>query len=317
MKAVLALALVGLAGAAIIDGKTLEAFDNFARKFNKKYSDDEYATRASIFAANLEKVNKMNAEHMLVGGEAVFGVTKFSDLSDAEFKQYFLTAQVPLNDTVPRTTPILSEPPANDVDWRTKGVLTAVKDQGQCGSCWAFSATEAIESFAQIAGKGLKVAAPQQVVSCDKVDGGCNGGWPYNAYTYVHGAGGIEGETSYPYTSGTTGATGTCKFDGSKIVLPVAGYKSITKGEANLEAALNVGPVSVCVDATTWGSYTGGILSSCGTSVDHCVQAVGYTATTWTIRNSWGSGWGESGFMRIARGKDLCLISDYVTYPTF
>jgi len=303
--------------AAQIDGNVLAAFQNFMTKYGKSYAPEEFTARAVIFAENVEKINKMNAEHILVGGEPVFGITKFSDLTEDEFQTNFLTARVPLNDSVPRVVPTLDGPVANDIDWRSKGVLTGVKDQGRCGSCWAFSATEAIESFAALAGKALTILAPQQIVSCDKVDGGCNGGWPYNAYTYVHGAGGIETENAYPYSSGTSGATGTCRFDGSKVAFNLASYKSVAQGEANLQTALNTGPVSVCVDASSWGSYSSGILRTCGRSVDHCVQAVGYTADYWIVRNSWGSSWGESGFMRIARGSDLCLISDYVTYPTF
>jgi len=309
--------LLSAASAAPVDSDILNAFSTFTTKYGKQYDEVEYARRVNIFADNLERINKQNAQQILAGGDPVFGITQFADLSQEEFKSMYLNARIPLNDTAPRTVPVLNGPPANDIDWRGRGVLTPVKDQGQCGSCWAFSATAAIESFAALAGKPLSVLAPQQIVSCDTVDFGCSGGWPYNAYKYVMGAGGIEPEAAYPYTSGKSGQTGACHFDKSKVTLAVVNYKSVAQGESNLQTALNVGPVSVCVDANSWSAYTGGILKSCGRSVDHCVQAVGYTADYWIIRNSWGGAWGESGFMRIARGSDLCLISDYVTYPTY
>jgi len=204
-----------------------------------------------------------------------------------------------------------------DVDWRTKGALTHVKDQGQCGSCWAFSATEAIESYAHLSGKHpLYTLSPQQITSCDKTDGGCNGGSPSRAYAYVHNAGGIETEASYPYTSGR-GVTGTCHVDTSKFVVKVTGSHAVARGEPSLQTALNNGPVSVCVAANAFQTYHGGILASCPGTIDHCVQAVGYTADYWIIRNSWGTGWGEAGFLRLKRGANLCHVADDVTYPTF
>merc|ERR1711981_466332 len=163
----------------------------------------------------------------------------FSDLTPEEFKQQYL-GYVPTNHTgVDRITP--TTPAANSIDWTTKGAVTAVKDQGQCGSCWAFSATAAIESYAFLAGKGLKVLSAQQINSCDKRDGGCKGGNTETAYGYVQSAGGIELERDYPYTSGG-GRTGQCKFKESKIAISINGYKSISRGESNLKSALNDGP---------------------------------------------------------------------------
>lgn len=256
----------------------------------------------------------------LWGGEAVFGITKFMDLTKEEFKARYLT-YVPRNTSgVEYYTP--TTPAVAAVDWRTKGVLTAVKDQGQCGSCWAFSATQAIESYAMMSGKySLVKLSPQQINSCDKTDGGCNGGNTETAYEYVKKVGGLETEATYPYTSGTSGITGTCKFNAADIKVAIAGYTSVTKGEANLKSALNDGPVSVCLAAGSFQTYRSGILKLCVPPVDHCVQAVGYddSASTpyWIVRNSWGSSWGEAGFIRLEMGKDICHISDDVTFPTF
>merc|ERR1712080_237166 len=263
-----------------------------------------------------ERVAKMNAEHVLINGEAVFGVTQFSDLSPKEFKAQYLN-YIPVNHTVERVIPTFDGPIANDIDWVSKGHVTPVKNQGQCESCWAFSATAAIESYAQLAGKGLKVLSAQQINSCDKRDGGCNGGNTETAFEYVKSAGGIETEADYPYTS-RGGSTGRCKFESGKIAVSITGYHSVSRGESALKQAMNAGPASLCLAASSWQSYRGGILSRCVNQVDHCVQGTGYSGDSyWRIRNSWGTGWGESGFIRLAQGKDLCKVSDDTTYPTF
>jgi len=230
-------------------------------EYGKQYSDAEFATRLGIFAKNLERVNEMNKEHILIGGEAVFGVTKFSDLTPEEFKAMYLT-YIPSNASVPRVNVVLDGEPDTVVDWRTKGAVTPVKDQGQCGSCWAFSATEAIESYSFLNDGKLISLSAQQITSCDKTDGGCNGSNTETAYGYVHKAGGIETSADYPYTSGG-GATGTCKFVASKVAVKIAGYKSVARGESNLKAALNNGPVSVCLAAEAFQSYRSGVLRSC------------------------------------------------------
>lgn len=294
-----------------------DAFSNFMTKYDKSYDTvEEYAKRLTIFSANMDKVNKMNAEHVLINGEAVFGVTPFSDLSPEEFKKFYLGYK-PSNSTKPRVDVHIDGPIANDVDWVSQGAVTPVKDQGRCGSCWAFSATAAIESYAKLAGQSLQVLSAQQINSCDKRDGGCNGGNTETAYEYVKSAGGIESERDYPYTSGG-GSTGSCKFQSSKIAVTISGYHSVSRGESALKQALNAGPASVCLAASSWQSYSGGILSRCDNQVDHCVQATGYSGSSyWRIRNSWGTGWGESGFIRLAQGSDLCKVSDDTTYPTY
>jgi C1A family cysteine protease len=315
----LALATLAVSHAATLTSEVMDAFAHFTKTYNKKYSDAEWSTRMAIFAENLERINEQNRQHILIGGDAVFGVTQFSDLTPEEFKAMYLT-YVPSNSTAPRVNIELDGAPATTVDWRTKGAVTEVKDQGQCGSCWAFSATEAIESYSFLSSGKLVSLSPQQITSCDKVDGGCNGGNTETAYQYVVKAGGIETSASYPYTSGG-GNTGICKFNQQQVAVKITGYKSVAKGETNLKAALNNGPVSVCLAADAFQSYRSGILKSCPGQVDHCVQAVGYDDSNsppyWIIRNSWATSWGEQGYIRVESGKDLCKISDDVTYPTF
>lgn len=309
--------LLACVGAAPVTQQITDAFTMFQKEYDVSYDTiEEYAKRLRIFASNMEKVAEMNAAHVLINGEAVYGITKFSDLSPEEFKKFYL-GYIPSNKTKVYVDVKLDGPVANDIDWISKGAVTSVKDQGRCGSCWAFSATAAIESYAEIAGKGLKELSAQQINSCDKRDGGCNGGNTETAYEYVKGAGGIETERDYPYTSGG-GSTGSCKFDSGKIAITITGYHSVSRGESSLKTALNAGPTSVCLAASSWQSYRGGIKSSCDNNVDHCVQTTGYSGSSyWSIRNSWGTGWGESGYMRLAQGSDLCKVSDDITYPTY
>lgn len=185
---------------------------------------------------------------------------------------------------------------AQSIDWNAKGALTPIKNQGQCGSCWAFSATQQLESqFFQKYGT-LKELSPQQLTSCDTADNGCNGGNPINAWGYISGFGGQEDASDYPYTSGTTRQSGTCKSNKADIVEDVGSSYSMISSQAseesNMLAQIQESPMSVCVDATLWQTYTGGVIttsSGCGTSIDHAVQATGYNAAGnyWIVRNSW------------------------------
>jgi len=300
-----------------------EQFQDFISTYGKRYdSEEEFAKRFGIFRDNLLMVEKQNTEHIKVyNGEAVFGVTKFSDLTPAEFKAMYLTAKPNNIPDEKRVVPHVNGPLANDVDWVSQGATTPVKDQGQCGSCWAFSAVEAVESYGMLAKKyNLTKLSTQQVNSCDKKDGGCNGGNTESAYDYMVKNGGLTSFSNYPYTSGTTTRTGKCNTAKEKqVVESITGFKSVAKGEDNLKTALNAGPVSICVAAMSFQSYTGGILKFCLGSIDHCVQAVGYSTSGdyWRVKNSWGTTWGEKGFIRLKMGKNICKISNDATYPTF
>jgi len=300
-----------------------EQFQDFISTYGKRYdSEEEFTKRFGIFRDNLLRVEKQNEEHIkLYDGEAVFGVTKFSDLTPTEFKAMYLRAKANNIPDEKRVVPEFDGPLADEVDWVAKGACTPVKDQGQCGSCWAFSAVEAVESYGFLNHKyNLTKLSTQQVNSCDKVDLGCNGGNTESAYDYIRKNGGLTSFANYPYTSGTTSRTGMCKKDKAKdVVESITGYKSVAKGESNLKTALNSGPVSICVAAAAFQTYTHGILKLCPGQIDHCVQAVGYSTSGdyWRVKNSWATSWGEKGFIRLKMGKNICKISDDVTYPTF
>jgi len=323
MRAFLLLALVAAVASSSHHVRT--QFTQFQQKFNKHYpTQSEFELRFKNFQDNL----KNNEELSRANPRATFGINKFSDLSAEEFSQKYLmnvdlsqyTKAAPLDFTVARPDNVRQcSPDPTNYNWGDCGATTPVYNQGQCVSCWAFSATETIESYFFLGGGSLTQLSMQQIVSCDTTDDGCNGGLPSNAYQYVQSAGGVEAYNDYPYTS-EGGNSGNCSFNSGDIVATVSSYSSVS-GEGQIYQQLSSssgGPVSVCVDASTWQSYTGGVLTSCPNDIDHCVQAVGYanyggSSAYWVVRNSWGTGWGENGFIFIAIGQDLCAIGDEAT----
>jgi len=258
---------------------------------------------------------------------ANYGITKFSDLSTEEFQHSMLMQNKNPKkiDHVINTAPITVKEPA--FDWRDSGAVTPVKNQEQCGSCWAFSAVEAIESawiINSLATNTTIDLAPQQIVDCDSIGGveGCNGGTTDSAYKYVIEFKGLESNTSYPYT----GENGTCDFDIKEVVATISGYKPISKDETTLPDTLAAtGPFSICLAASAWQDYTSGVLTAkeccqgpC--QVDHCVQLVGYNTDAkvpyWIVRNSWAANWGVGGYIWLELGKNTCDLTGDITWPT-
>jgi len=295
-------------------------FSKWAQTYNKVYAtDEEYQYRMAVFASNIEIIDQLNAES---NGGATFGINEFSDLSSDEFTAMY-NGFVPGPEDAER--PLLDLPNAAAPDtfsWIDTSKITAVKNQEQCGSCWAFSATENIESVWMIAknltASNMKPLAPQQIVDCDKTDGGCNGGWPHSAYQYVINAKGQDTEASYPYKA----VNQACHFIAADVETIISSYKyaTTTRSEDQMKTATaSVAPLSICVDASKWQSYKSGVMTAaqCGTSLDHCVQIVGYDSTGatpyWNVRNSWGATWGEKGFIRLAYGHNTCGLAQEAT----
>jgi len=317
LAAVLPLAYGAIEGTAA----TRYAWEEFKVDHGKIYdSQEEEGKRFQIFVKNMRVAEERNAAEKAAGGSAVHGITRFSDLTQEEFSNFFLTSDVSLKTPHEERDNVIAELPAysegDEVDW-TGVFTTPVKNQRQCGSCWAFSATEQFESDIMRELNTTIILSPQQTVSCDKTSSGCNGGWTEHAYNYQERAGGVETEDDYPYRS-WVGNTGSCKADESKFAATHEGYTTVS-GESNMASYVqSTGPLSICLDANTFNSYTGGIMKVCGNSVDHCVQAVGVlpssTGGYWKVRNSWGTTWGESGYIRLAFGSNTCDITNDPTY---
>jgi cathepsin F len=301
-------------------------FAEFIRKYNKQYtSHHEIITRFNNFKASLARAEQLQA----MSTSAKFGVTKFSDMSPAEFQSTILMKKVDFpngDEVVPPTTLVTVGAPAT-FDWRDHGAVTPVKDQEQCGSCWAFSATEAIESAWILKGHANASTvdlAPQQIVDCDNSDAaGCGGGFTESAYEYIIKAGGQEPEADYPYT----GENGKCAFNAKDIDAKISGFTSIPKDETALSGVLSTtGPLSICLDAAHWQDYQSGVmghLSCCPflkCMLDHCVQLVGYNSTGsdpyWIVRNSWNTDWGIEGYIWLEMGENTCGITNDITWPT-
>jgi len=205
------------------------------------------------------------------------------------------------------------------VDWRAKGKVNPIKNQGQCGSCWAFSATASVESAHAIKTGKLVSLSEQQLVDCSGAQGnqGCNGGLMDQAFEYIIANGGQCTEASYPYQA----QDGTCQK--CTPVAQISGYTDVSAGKENaIMPALNGEPVSIAIEADQDGFqfYSGGVFSGvCGTNLDHGVNLVGYgtdgSQPYWILRNSWGTTWGEEGYMRIIRGKDECGLDSVPSFP--
>lgn len=279
-------------------------------------SAEEQIQRLDVFEANNRMILEHNAntEHSWIMNH-----NQFSHLTPDEFKAQYLSANLTerplLGEELPWGTDIdLSAELAASVDWTTKGAVTAIKNQGNCGSCWSFSTTGSIEGAYFLSTGKLVSMSEQQLVDCDYSNSGCNGGWMTSAMSYVRSHG-IATETGYPYR----GYQGVCTAGSHPMAigaLTVKGSVNVLPMESALASAVNSRPVSVAVDASSFQFYAGGVLSgACGTQLNHAVLAVGYTDTYWKVKNSWGLGWGEMGYVRMQRGTNKCGIANGASYP--
>jgi C1A family cysteine protease len=284
---------------------------------------EEQVHRFEIFMGNHLKI----WAHNLKGDETVvLAHNQFSHLTLDEFATQHLGVEVPPTwyhgwpADVQLSLNVSVLPAA--VDWVAAGAVTPVKDQGQCGSCWSFSTTGALEGANYIKTGKLVSLSEQQLVDCDTVsDQGCNGGFMDDAFAYVQ-KNGITTEAAYPYKA----VQGTCAIAGKTLAIAagaVKGFVDVPSGDENaLQAAVAQQPVSVAIQANqlAFQFYSSGVLTgTCGKRLDHGVLAVGYgvdgSTPYWKVKNSWGTGWGEGGYVRIQRGADKCGIADAASYP--
>jgi len=303
---------------------------NFIKTHNKVYSPTETIQKLAVFRSNLARIQELNSKYP----GASFRVNKFADLTKEEFKRMYMSSTPMVRDP---SAPLADEYPESVIkalptsfDWRPKGAVTPVKDQGACGSCWSFSTTGNIEGQWFLAGHKLVGLSEQNLVDCDHTcsnymgeqtcDQGCDGGLMQNAYQYIIKNGGIDTEASYPYQ----GEDGQCQFSNKNIGAKIRNYTMLSTNEDQIAAYLvQHGPVSIAANAEEWQFYIGGVFYlPCFTSLDHGILIVGYgnetdvfdqTMPYWIVKNSWGADWGEDGYIRIERGVGKCGLNQYAS----
>lgn len=281
---------------------------------NKHYTSAELLRRKAIYNQNSALVRKFNNNHsfnLSVNGP-------FADLTNEEYKNKLKFRSEALRDTItlPKTN-------LKSIDWTSK--MPPVRDQAQCGSCYSFATLGALEGRLIIK-EGLNSSkvdfSEQQIVDCSTSYGnhGCNGGGMANSYLYIKKIGGIMTESDYSYTA----TDEECKFDSNKVKATVDGRTNLDASEDTLAAAVTEGPVAVAIDAShfSFQLYTGGIYDEpkcSSTTLDHGVVCIGFGQENgveyWIVRNSWGSSWGESGYVRMIKGSNQCGIATMATYP--
>jgi len=305
------------------------SFAEWARTQGKTYSSkEELVLRRSIYSANVAKIQAHNAQKL----SWTMAVNKFSDLTAEEFKAaytggYLAREKRAMDLNRERIAENTSALPAS-VDWAAKGAVTPVKDQGQCGSCWAFSTTGSTESSYFIATGKLVSLSEQQLVDCAGKEGndGCNGGLMDYGFQYIIDNKGICTEASYPYKA----ANGVCKSTTcTSSGVSITGFTDVpVDSETALMTAIVQQPVSIAVEAdqNSFQSYNSGVMTNpCGTNLDHGVLAVGYGTMAgkdhYQVKNSWGADWGSSGYIYLGRGtayngaKGQCGIQMDPSYP--
>ena len=291
------------------NSEDLVVFERWAQDHKKFYSSPaEKQFRYAVFLKKLAEVKRVNISQ----DSYTFVINKFSDITqeEAEIKYFGYKANLAKEADAPKKDSSELTQVPDEIDWRTKGAVTYVKDQQHCGSCWAFSATGTVESAYFLKYGTLNRVSEQQLVDCSWLEGnmGCHGGLPQNAFKYMHHKEFINGDY-YFYMA----EDGVCQYNKwkSKAIGKLSGHESVKDTEDDLKASVAARPTSVGVYAVPWLQYGGGIFNdvkNCPAEkrkIDHAVLAVGYGTDKgqdfWIIKNSWGQTWGESGYIRLGR----------------
>ncbi|XP_073419405.1 cathepsin W-like [Dendrobates tinctorius] len=298
--------------AHVVFGNTeLEQFENFTKQFNKVYeSPEEHQYRLSVFIENVKAARRLQEEEL---GTAIYGITKFSDLTDEEFKRNILTLfdDVPPNDI--KELKVEATPMKRSCDWRKAGVISRAKNQGNCGSCWAFAAVANIEAQWAIVGHSANLSV-QQVLDCSPCSDGCKGGYLWDAYKTVMKQRGLVSECVYPYKA----IKQECKKMNS-VRRNIKNFRFLPRNERVMASYVgNQGTIAVAMNAIVLKCYNGGVIrrQSCNRKkLNHAVLLTGFSRGTklpyWIIKNSWGDDWGECGFFKLFFGVNMCGITSY------
>jgi len=302
-----------------------ELWKAWKHKYNKEYETiAEEVTRFNIWATAVTEVSEHNVGYELGVHTYKQAVNEFADMTAQEFfaqRLGFRGAQkANIGGKVLDTT--VSVP--SSVDWVDAGYVTGVKNQGSCGSCWSFSTTGVVEGVHFNATGDLVSLSEEELVDCDSTNYGCNGGWPYAAIDWLAKYGSIS-EADYPYTA-YYGYASYCQYSGKTIAATVSGHVTLAQGdEANLAvASAQVGPISICIDAShsSFQRYSSGVYyepACSSTALDHAVLLVGYGTERgqdyWLVKNSWGTGWGENGYIKMLRNYyNMCGVASEAVY---
>ncbi|XP_004713618.1 cathepsin F [Echinops telfairi] len=289
-------------------------FKNFVTTYNRTYgTKEETSWRMSVFTNNMIRAQKIQS---LDRGTAKYGVTKFSDLTEEEFRTIYLNPLL-REDSGKKLHRVKmpNDPAPPDWDWRPKGAVTKVKDQGMCGSCWAFSVVGNVEGQWYLNQGSLLSLSEQELLDCDKVDKACMGGIPSNAYEAIRTLGGLETEEDYSYRARMQ----ACSYSADKARVYINDSLELSQNEHKLASWLaKNGPISVAINAFGMQFYRHGIAHPlrplCSPwLIDHAVLLVGYGNRSsdlfWAIKNSWGTDWGEEGYYYLHRGSGACGVN--------
>ncbi|NXY88063.1 CATL1 protein, partial [Alcedo cyanopectus] len=328
MSLSLLLALLGCTSA--LDPALEKAWEGWKSLHAKEYPGELEPTRREIWEKNLRRIQQHNWEESQGQHSYRLGMNHHGDLTDEEFNQ-LLNGFTPARhrESAPLFQPSEALKTPAEVDWRAKGYVTPVKNQGHCGSCWAFSATGALEGLVFNRTGKLVVLSEQNLIDCSRQLGnsGCRGGYMTRAFRYVRDNGGLNSELVYPYMATDTSS---CRYNPQDRAANCSAVQLVAQGsELALEQAVAaVGPVSVAVDASSFHFhfYQSGVFSStfCSQRVNHAMLAVGYgtsqepghNITYWILKNSWSEVWGERGYIRLLKGaNNQCGVANQASFP--
>jgi len=321
------------------DGEELEMWRAWKNKYSKKYNSEELYSgelqfnseereRLIIWVENLDRIMHHNMRYDLGLETYSLELNEFSDMTWKEFTSTRCGYRGNIFNPDWRRVdqkPVGDEELPGSIDWRDLGYVTEVKNQGVCGSCWAFSAIGAVEGQYKNLTGTLKEFSEEQLVDCDKTNHGCDGGYYDRAFEFLETHGSIS-EDSYPYKAGD-GDERFCKSFFKKSETVVSGYVILPYGQEDKmkEAVANVGPISVAIFVgPDFYAYKEGVFfqsSTIGQPLNHAVLIVGYGYDEssglgyWMVKNSWGTEWGDKGYIKIARGFNMCGIASTPMYP--